>query len=162
MRLKFRLDLTQFLFIFFTNLCWVHFTTRLIISFFNFKQVNNHFPIPMDLLCKKEEQFSRITTIQPDSVFSVPLMLAHKAALYLRPAGFGYAQKIPEWYIGLGNLSFWNLLLLHDFLPDTLFDCLTAMWLTHDKMGWSPCLSNFCIFLSTGIERVLVPYCGTN
>ena len=47
----------------------------------------------MDLLCKKEEQFSRITTIQPDSIFSVPLVLAHKAALYLRPAGFGFVQN---------------------------------------------------------------------
>ncbi|KAL9987728.1 hypothetical protein ACROYT_G002079 [Oculina patagonica] len=56
-------------------------------------QVNNHFPIPMDLLCKKEQQFSKITTIQPDSVFSVPLILAHKAALYLRPAGFGYGES---------------------------------------------------------------------
>ena len=53
-------------------------------------QVNNHFPIPMDLFCKKEDQLSRVTTIEPDSVFSVPLILAHKAALYLRPAGFGF------------------------------------------------------------------------
>ena len=52
-------------------------------------QVNNHFPIPMDLLCKKEDQLSCVATIQPDGVFSVPLILAHKAALYLRPAGFG-------------------------------------------------------------------------
>ena len=40
-------------------------------------------------MCKKEEQFSRVTTVDPDSVYSVPLMLAHRAALYLRPAGFG-------------------------------------------------------------------------
>ena len=53
-------------------------------------QVNNHFPISVDLLCRKEDQLSRVTTIQPDSVFSVPLILAHKAALYLRPAGFGF------------------------------------------------------------------------
>ena len=53
-----------------------------------FPQVNNHFPIPMDLFCKKEE-FSRVTTIQPQEVFSVPLVLAYKAGLYLRPAGFG-------------------------------------------------------------------------
>ena len=65
--------------------------------FLTLTQVNNHFPIPMDLLCKKEEQFSRITTIQPDGVFSVPLILAHKAALYLRPAGFGYVQIILKW-----------------------------------------------------------------
>ena len=57
----------------------------------------------MDLFCKKEEQFSKITTIEPESVFSVPLILAHKAALYLRPAGFGYVKKIPELYIGLVN-----------------------------------------------------------
>ena len=53
-------------------------------------QVNNHFPISVDLLCRKEDQLSCVTTIQPDSVFSVPLILAHKAALYLRPAGFGF------------------------------------------------------------------------
>lgn len=40
-------------------------------------------------MCKKEEQFSRVTTIQPECVYSVPVILAHKAALYLRPAGFG-------------------------------------------------------------------------
>ncbi|XP_022794312.1 vacuolar protein sorting-associated protein 13A-like [Stylophora pistillata] len=56
-------------------------------------QVNNHFPIPMDLLCKKEDQLSCVATIQPDGVFSVPLILAHKAALYLRPAGFGYGAS---------------------------------------------------------------------
>ncbi|XP_066022142.1 intermembrane lipid transfer protein VPS13C isoform X9 [Pocillopora verrucosa] len=56
-------------------------------------QVNNHFPISVDLLCRKEDQLSRVTTIQPDSVFSVPLILAHKAALYLRPAGFGYGAS---------------------------------------------------------------------
>ena len=43
----------------------------------------------MDVMCKKEEQFSRVTTIQPECVYSVPVILAHKAALYLRPAGFG-------------------------------------------------------------------------
>ncbi|XP_068741113.1 intermembrane lipid transfer protein VPS13A-like [Montipora capricornis] len=58
-------------------------------------QINNHFPIPMDLMCKKEEQFSRVTTVEPDSVYSVPLMLAHRAALYLRPAGFGYGESSP-------------------------------------------------------------------
>lgn len=52
-------------------------------------QINNHFLIPMDVMCKKEEQFSRVTTIQPECVYSVPVILAHKAALYLRPAGFG-------------------------------------------------------------------------
>ena len=52
-------------------------------------QVNNHFVIPMDVMCKKEEQFSRVTTIQPECVYSVPVILAHRAALYLRPAGFG-------------------------------------------------------------------------
>lgn len=74
----------------------------------------------MDLLCKKDEQFSRITTIQPDSVFSVPLILAHKAALYLRPAGFGFVQgvfcsnKIALVSLGLlkifGSQSFQNVL----------------------------------------------------
>jgi len=44
-------------------------------------------------LCKKDEQFSRVTTIQPDSLFNVPLILAHKAALFLRPAGFGFVQN---------------------------------------------------------------------
>ena len=53
-------------------------------------QINNHFLIPMDVMCKKEEQFSRVTTVQPECVYSVPVILAHKAALYLRPAGFGY------------------------------------------------------------------------
>ena len=43
----------------------------------------------MDLLCQKEDQFTRITTIQPDGTYSVSLILAHKAALYLKPAGFG-------------------------------------------------------------------------
>ena len=76
-----------------TGLCCTFLSVLFII--FTLKQVNNHFPIPMDLLCKKEEQFSRITTIQPDSLFNVPLILAHKAGLYLRPAGFGFVQKIP-------------------------------------------------------------------
>ena len=43
----------------------------------------------MDLLCQKEDQFARITTVQPAGTYSVPLILAHKAALYLKPAGFG-------------------------------------------------------------------------
>ncbi|CAH3176358.1 unnamed protein product, partial [Porites evermanni] len=57
-----------------------------------FQQISNHFPIPMDLLCQKEDQFARITTVQPASTYSVPLILAHKAALYLKPAGFGYGE----------------------------------------------------------------------
>jgi len=58
----------------------------------------------MDLLCKKEEQFSRITTIQPDCIFSVPLVLAHKAALYLRPAGFGFVQNYIQIIGGILNI----------------------------------------------------------
>ena len=48
----------------------------------------------MDLLCQKEDQFARITTVQPAGTYSVPLILAHKAALYLKPAGFGLVYII--------------------------------------------------------------------
>lgn len=57
----------------------------------------------MDLLCQKEDQFARITTVQPASTYSVPLILAHKAALYLKPAGFGLVYIIiinKNWIIG--------------------------------------------------------------
>lgn len=73
---------------------WFEASSCLFVYFSFQQQINNHFPIPMDVLCKKDEQFSRITTVQPDSVYSVPLILAHKAALYLRPAGFGFVLNI--------------------------------------------------------------------
>ena len=78
-------------------------------------QVNNHFPISVDLLCRKEDQLSRVTTIQPDSVFSVPLILAHKAALYLRPAGFGFVYLL--WSV----LWQWQLRSVHWYFIRIIF-----------------------------------------
>ena len=52
-------------------------------------QIQNHFPIPLEVSVKKDSSYSKVTVIEEKSVYNVPLVLAYRAELYLKPAGFG-------------------------------------------------------------------------
>jgi len=54
-------------------------------------QVHNHFPMPVDISYEnKSKQIKFMSSIQGDSIFSVPLAVAYHTRLFAKPAGFGY------------------------------------------------------------------------
>ena len=59
--------------------------------FFLLIQIQNHFPMPLDVsYLNKDDKPVKLTTIDADSIFAVPLLPAYHSSFYIKPAGFGY------------------------------------------------------------------------
>eukprot|EP00795_Rhopilema_esculentum_P010930 gene10930-19765_t len=56
-------------------------------------QVRNHFPMPIDISYEnKDKKIKHMSTVKRNEIFSVPLMVAYHAKLFMKPAGFGYEE----------------------------------------------------------------------